>query len=455
VNSFTVLIIDDDNFQLELLELYIRKAVINAEVLKASTAKDALFLIEKNAVDFVLCDYRLEDATGLDVLKRIKEINPEIDVLIVTAFADTKQAVELMKSGAYDYLIKPVDEALLSKTVKHIIEKKALKRENLILKEQLNSRFNFDYIIYKSSAMEKVLSLVARSAESNANILIRGESGTGKELIAHALHTLSPRKNKPFIELNIAALPESLIESELFGHRKGSFTNAYQDRIGRFEQADGGTLFIDEAGDIPASVQPKLLRAIQFGTFEAVGDNTLKKTDVRIISATSRNLNEMIKENTFRLDLFYRLNVITIELPPLRERKDDIPLLTGFFIKKYSDKNAKNIDGISRAAMDALIKYDFPGNIRELENLIEQMVILTRNNRIDTEDLPSMVGAAAVPDCFNPQCLDTAYEAKMTAFESAYLKAALEKAGGNQSEAARLIGISERRLRSRRDILGL
>jgi two-component system NtrC family response regulator len=292
-------------------------------------------------------------------------------------------------------------------------------------------------------------------APSKATVLVRGESGTGKELIARAIHITSPRKDKPFVVVNVAALSENLLESELFGHEKGAFTGAAQQRIGRFEQADGGTLFIDEVGDIPLAVQVKILRAIQFGQIERLGSSQTIKVDVRIIAATHRHLEEKISTGDFREDLFFRLNVVSIWIPPLRKRKADIPLLTDFFIKKYAQENQKPIKGITKEALDFLMKYDFAGNVRELENMIQSAVVLCRSDYITQKCLPQQMKIKSERAILDPYHLESGYEAKMKAFEKEMISEALSQTGGNQSAAARLLNMTERHLRSRLEKLGM
>lgn len=453
MNNFTILIIDDEETQLQSLKTFLGKRSYN--VLTAGEGETGLKTAEGNVVDIVLTDFKMPGWDGLTVLKKLKELNPEIDVVVMTAYGTVESAVNLMKAGAFDYLIKPIDLDELENVLQKIKERRHLISENKMLREQLHDKFRFESIISKSAAMESVLSTAARVAQTKSTVLIRGESGTGKELIAKAIHFASPRKDKPFITVNVASLSENLLESELFGHEKGSYTGAINQRIGRFEEANEGTIFIDEVGDIPLSVQVKLLRAIQFGEIQKIGSNSTIKTDVRIIAATHRNLEEMIKENEFREDLFYRLNVVSINLPPLRQRKDDIPILTDHFIKKFADEINKNIKGITKEALDYLIKYNFPGNIRELENLIERAIVLTRDEYISKNDLPLPTKDKADSRAFDPYNLDDNYETKMKVFESAMIQEALSRTNGNQSAAARLLEITERHLRSRLERLDL
>jgi two-component system NtrC family response regulator len=325
----------------------------------------------------VITDYRLSDKTGFDILEEVRKQNPNIPIVIMTAYGSIDDAVKIMKSGAYDYLQNPIELSELLHIIEKCYERSHLISENILLRQQLESHYKFSSIISQSDEMEAVLNMAGRVANSKASVLICGESGTGKELIAKAIHYSSPRKNKPFVVVNCAAMPETLFESELFGHEKGAFTGAEKMRIGKFEQADGSTLFIDEVGDIPLLIQVKLLRAIQFGEIQRVGSNKTMQLDVRIIAATNRNLNKMIEDNEFREDLFYRLNVVAIQIPPLRSRKLDIQPLVEHFIEKYAALKKKEVFSITKEALNLLTKYDFPGNIRELENIIQRAIVLT------------------------------------------------------------------------------
>ena len=393
--------------------------------------------------------------SGLVVLRKIKELNPEIDVVLMTAYGKIEDAVEIMKAGAYDYLSKPVDLDELENLINRIKEKHLLIAENKQLKEQLFERFKFDSIISQSGEMEEVLNTAGRVAKSKATVLVRGESGTGKELIARAIHYSSQRKNNPFVIVNVAAITETVMESELFGHEKGAFTGAQQQRIGRFEQANGGTLFIDEIGEIPLGIQVKLLRAIQFGQIERLGSNKPIELDVRIVAATHRNLEEMISNGEFREDLYYRLNVITINIPSLRRHKTDIPILINHFISKFAKENEKDVKGIDREALDSLMKYDFPGNVRELENMIEHAIVMCREDHITIKDLPAQLQMFSEKSILDPYNLGEGHESKMRAFETEMIKESLKISNGNQSAAARELGITERHLRSRLEKLGL
>ncbi|MBN2570998.1 MAG: sigma-54-dependent Fis family transcriptional regulator [Ignavibacteriales bacterium] len=453
MKKLSILVADDEETQLKSLSSFLLRR--EYEVYNASNGKDAYDIAKNNMIDIVLTDYRMPEWDGMTLLKNIKKFNPEVEVVVMTAYGKIEEAVELMKEGAYDYITKPIDLDELENLLSRVQEKSDLVRENKILKQRIAEKFEYNEIITQSSKMEDILNISARVANSKATCLIRGESGTGKELIAKAIHHLSPLKDKPFVVVNIASLSENLIESELFGHEKGSYTGAITQRIGRFEEADGGTLFIDEIGEIPAYIQVKLLRAVQFNEVQRIGSNKTLKVDVRIIAATNRNLEDMIKTNKFREDLYYRLNVVTIQLPPLRERKEDIPKLIDFFIQKFAIKNGKNISGISKEAMDKMMKYDYPGNVRELENIIERAVILSRSEYISQEDLPFSSSPITDFDLINPFKVEQNYKDKIEAFEREMLKDALKQTNGNQSAAARLLGITERHLRSRLQILNM
>ncbi|MBU1099342.1 MAG: sigma-54 dependent transcriptional regulator [Bacteroidetes bacterium] len=453
MKELSILLIDDEPNQLEVLKSYLSRR--GHTIYTALNGRLGIDIIKEFQIDMVITDFRMPEMTGLEVLKQISVINPEIDVVLVTAYGNVDQAVDIMKSGAYDYLSKPVDLDELTNLIKRVGEKKLLIRENELLKNQLKEKFKVDSIISQSGKMEDVLNLTGRVAASKAAVLIRGESGTGKELIAKAIHFASKRSEKPFVTVNVAALSENLIESELFGHVKGAFTGATNIRTGRFEEADGGTVFIDEVGDVPLNIQVKLLRAIQFGEIQKLGSSNPINVDIRILAATHRNIEEMIEAGEFREDLYYRLNVVTINAPSLRERKGDIPLLIEHFIKKYAKINEKEVEGITSEAFDKLMKYNFPGNVRELENIIERSVILAREKMISEDELPLQLEVSFEKSLIDPNDLDHPYEEKMKAYETELIKEALKRTEGNQSAAARLLDISERHLRSRLERIGL
>ncbi len=453
MENLSILLIDDEQTQLLSLKSFLVKR--NFKVYTAESGMRGFEILQNNLIDIVLTDFRMPEWSGFDVVKKFKEFNPEVEIVVMTAYGTIEDAVSIMKAGAYDYINKPIDLDELESTIDRIDEKKNLIRENKQLKEQLCEKFKFESIVTQSGNMDDVLSIAARVADSRATVLINGESGTGKELIAKAIHFSSSRKSKPFVTVNVASLSESLLESELFGHEKGSFTGALNQRIGRFEEANGGTLFIDEVSEIPIHLQVKLLRAVQFNEIQKVGSNEIQKIDARILAATNINLEELITKNQFREDLYYRLNVVSINLPPLRKRKEDIPLLVDFFIKKYSAENNKVINGITKEALDELMRYSFPGNIRELENIIERALVLTRNEYITKKDLPSQINIVSEKTLIDPHNISDGYEEKVHAFERELIHEALSRTNGNQSAAARLLNITERHLRSRLGRLGL
>ncbi len=443
----TLLAVDDDETQIELI-----RSVISSldyppvEYLSATNVKEALSVVAGSVVDLVLTDLHLPDGSGFDVLTGVKALSPAIAVVVMTAFADTREAVSLLKGGADDYLIKPTGREGIERIVVRVNERMALQHEALLPPDEGPAASPaVAGIIYRSESMAAVLSMASRAANSSATVLLSGESGTGKELVARFIHERSGRKGS-FVAVSISALPESLVESELFGHLRGSFTGATMDRVGRFEEAEGGTLFLDEIGEISPLLQVKLLRTIQFGQIERVGENRTRKLDVRIVVATNKNLARMVEENRFRRDLYFRLNVIEISLPPLRERKEDIRLLVDYFIERFSERNRKAVKGITREALDLLHKRGFPGNIRELENAIERAVVLCRGEFIRIADLPPgpVEDGTGVPQA--PAA--TSYHEAMRDFENKLIQGALGRNGGNQSAAARELGISERHLRS-------
>jgi DNA-binding NtrC family response regulator len=447
----SILVIDDEEIQREALAGHLSNQ--GFQVLIADNGKTGVELLQQNLVDLILTDFRMPDMTGLQVLQAARQLNPEIEVVIITAYGSVGGAVDAMQEGACHYLEKPIDLEELDQVIARALEHHHLVSENRLLKAQLREQNRFDRIVSVDPAMEDPLNMVARAAPSRATVLIRGESGTGKELVARAIHEASPRRDKPFIAVNCAALNIQLIESELFGHEKGAFTGATEQRQGRFEQAHGGTLFIDEVAEIPAEVQVKLLRILQERTIERVGGGIAIEVDVRLISATHQNLEQRVQEGTFREDLFYRLNVVAIELPPLRQRRRDIPLLVEHFLTRYSTENAKQVRQISKEAMDLLMRHAYPGNVRELQNLIERAVVMSRDEVIAQTDLPPEMrdGRVQAP----VEEATGTLPAQVEALERTAIDQALKETHGVQSRAAQILGITERNLRYKLKKYGL
>ncbi|MGB3341176.1 MAG: sigma-54 dependent transcriptional regulator [bacterium] len=437
--NMRILIVEDEKNQRVLLKRILEKE--GYDIVEAENGHQALIQFDGHDLDLVILDQRLPDMTGLDILKKFRAANPMIPVIIVTAYANVSDAVKAMRESAYYYVTKPVDAEELLLMIKKAAETMTLKRENLELKKSLHERYRYDRIIYTSALMEETMSMVSRAADSDANILITGESGTGKELIAGAVHNLSKRAKNLFVIAHLAALPETLVESELFGYVRGAFTGADKHRIGKFEFASGGTLFLDEIGELPVNVQAKLLRVIQEKNIVRLGANEEIKVDVRLICATNKNIEEELEKGNFREDLFYRLNVIRIHVPPLRERKEDISLLVDNFIRTYALREKKMIKGITDEAMKSIIRYDYPGNVRELGNIIERAAVLTRDEYIKKEDLP--VSLFQRPQRIGSGKLKTV----LHKLERNMIVQALNRCKGNQTKAARDLGVSERVLR--------
>jgi DNA-binding NtrC family response regulator len=382
-----ILLVDDESSMRLTLTALLKR--MGHTLMQAATGAAALEKIEKNHFDVVITDLKLDEISGLDVLKAAKLNNPQTEVIVLTGYSSVESAVAAMKSGAIDYLTKPVDTEELMLAVERAKERQKLKSEVARLREEVEVKGRFDSgsIVSNSAAMHEILQMVERVAPTDATVLIQGESGTGKELIARAIHQNSPRKDEAFVPINCGALPENLLESELFGHVKGAFTGAHQNKKGLFEEADGGTLFLDEIGEMTAPTQVKLLRVLQDGEVRRVGGNTGVKTDVRVIAATNQNLHNNIRDGGFREDLYYRLQVIVLNLPPLRERREEIMPIAGHYLKIYAQKFRKPIDGFSKAAEAALCEYSWPGNIRELINAVERSVILCRGDQVQPDDL--------------------------------------------------------------------
>ena len=441
-NRFHILVVDDEPVQREMIGGFLKKQ--SFEVIAVDSAERALELFRQDAFDLVLTDQRMVNMSGLELLQAVHAINPETPVILITAFGTIEAAVAALKQGAIDYLTKPLNLEELLHRIRLVSERYRIINENRELREALQERHRIEGIIGESGPMLEVLSLVRRVAPSEATVLIRGESGTGKELIAKAIHFGSPRARGPLVKVNCAALPEALLESELFGHEKGAFTGALTSRQGRFELANGGTIFLDEIGDLPLHLQAKLLRVLQEREYEKVGSSRSVKVNVRILAASHRPLEALIKAGQLREDLYYRLNVVTILIPPLRERRTDLVLLIEHFLRRFAEKNGKTIRGLTPEAREILLRYDYPGNVQELENIVERAVVLTRDDVIGSGDLPLTVQEPEIADGGDRE---TNITVAVEALERRMIRDALAQSDGVQTRAADLLGLGERGLR--------
>ena len=440
-----ILVMDDEAEERDRIASYLRAKGYDAQ--GVATPEQVLGMIRNERFDAILADCNIPGVDALQISDEVRRINPDLAVIIMTSFGTIETAVKAIRGGAYDYLPKPIDLEQLVLIIDRIAERRSLIRENADLKERLIERYTFAEIVSTSHGMEEVLNMAGRVAPSNATVLLRGESGTGKELIAKAIHYNSKRASAPLIKVNCAALPETLLESELFGHEKGAFTGATARRTGRFEAAQEGTLFLDEIGELTPAMQVKLLRVLQEHEFERLGGNETIKADVRIIAATNRDIEKAIREDRFREDLYYRLNVVSLIIPPLRDRKEDVPGLLDHFIKKYSSENSKQISGISAEARDMLMRYPFPGNVRELENIIERAVVFAKREGITAADLPIHVRTSADSGKAGRQDFSGTLQETLATIERGLIIDALNASGGIQTRAAERLGISERVLR--------
>ena len=439
-DRFHILVVDDEPVQREMVGGFLKKQGL--EVTATDSAERALELFRQDPFNLILTDQRMAKMSGVELLQAVHAINPETPVILITAFGSIEAAVVALKQGAIDYLTKPLSlEELLHRVLK-VRDRARILNENHELREALRERHRIEGIIGESGQMLEVLSMVRRVAPTEATVLIRGESGTGKELIAKAIHFASPRSRGPLVKVNCAALPEALLESELFGHEKGAFTGAIVSRQGRFELANGGTIFLDEIGDLPLHLQAKLLRVLQEREYERVGSSRSVKVNVRILTASHRPLEALIKAGQLREDLYYRLNVVTIIIPPLRERRADITFLIDHFLRRFAEKNHKSIQGLTREARDILLRYDYPGNVRELENIIERAVVLIRDDVIGSGDLPLTVQELDVEDD-----RETSLTVAVERLERRMIREALARSDGVQTRAAAFLGMSERALR--------
>ena len=450
-----ILIVDDDPGHLATL-----KTIIRSWGYAVQTADDGTGAVERvktEPVDLVLMDVRMARMSGIEALEKITAYNPSIPVIIMTAYSSVESAVEALKTGAYDYLMKPLDFEVLKLTLERAHDHAGLKAENQLLKEQLRADFDTANIIGNSRAMKELMDMLAMAAPSEATVLVTGESGTGKELIARSLHLNSPRKDHPLVVVNCAAITETLLESELFGHEKGAFTGADRRREGRFMQANKGTIFLDEIGEMSSTMQAKLLRVLQEREIQRVGGDQVLHVDVRVVTATNRDLQTEVAEGRFREDLFYRLNVMPMKVPPLRARRDDIPLLAQHFLEKYAKRNRKTAKGFTPLAMDMLIKYEWPGNVRELENIVERAVILMTGEHVTERQLPSNIvkiqpgeetaGFVPLPAAQGPRLLED--------IEKEAILATLKAMDGNKSETARRLGITRKTLHNKLKSYGI
>ncbi len=437
----TILVVDDEPSHRQMLEVVL--GAEGYEVAGAADGDEAVAAVSERFYDLILMDIRMSRMGGIEALQRILGISPGIPVIIMTAYASVNTAVEALKSGAYDYLTKPLDIDELKILVQKALRHQHLEAENRLLRERIGDRFDFANIIGRSPAMKNLFEILAMVAPTEATVLVTGESGTGKELIANAIHQNSPRRLNPFIKVNCAALPETLLESELFGHEKGAFTGAAARKQGRFRLAHTGSIFLDEIGEMSPATQAKILRVLQEREFEPLGGTAPVPVDTRIIAATNVDLEKAIEAGRFRTDLYYRLNVVAVEVPPLRERREDIPLLAEFFLRRYAEKNNRMIKGFTPRTLDTLMRYGWPGNVRELENLVERAVILVRGEMITPDELPDVLkeeegeGEPSAP---------MAPGRSLKEVEKEMILRTLEETGGNRTRAAQILGISRRTL---------
>jgi two-component system response regulator PilR (NtrC family) len=459
-NTHHILIVDDELSMRELLEYMLTREGYRAT--SAENGRQAVALVEHNSYDLMLCDMRLGDLSGLDVLRACKKHHPDTVVIMISAYASTETAVEAMNLGAYDYVPKPFNKDELLETVAKALKLRTIEQEKELLDGELRRSLNFGMIVGSSPAMQHIYKMIQQVSKTKTNVLITGESGTGKELIARAIHKESGRRDEPFVAINCGGIPETLMESELFGHKKGSFTGAAQDKPGLFQEAHRGTIFLDEIGELSLPIQVKLLRAVQEKTVRPVGGTDDIAVDIRILSATNKQLEKEVIAGKFREDLFYRLNVIEIKVPPLRERKADLRAMAQHFLEKYSKEIGKEIRKLSSYALDLMLKYDFPGNVRELENLMERSVALSTTNIILPDSLALSVHKRRWIEGVQDRRFDVDEVAKGVALDSileeierAYLKKALECSNGNKNKAAELLGISFRSIRYRLEKLSM
>ncbi len=442
----SILIVDDEPAVVESLGAILQSSGFHAR--GATTVRQALQLLEESSFEILLVDLQLPETDGLEFLKQLRRVAHDSIVVMMSAYGTSEIALEAVRLGAYDYISKPFNADEIILTIRKAQERERLRQENEILKEQVSKRYSFNNIVAKSPAMLEIFETIKKIADYKTTVMIYGESGTGKELVAQAIHHNSNRKSKRFVAINCGAIPENLLESELFGHKRGAFTDATRDKKGLFEEAHKGTILLDEIGELPLHLQVKLLRVLQENEIRPVGDERVVPIDVRIIAATLRDLEQDVYDGRFRDDLFYRLNVIPIRIPPLRERKEDIPILVEFFIKKHQEKLSLQVHGITKDAMGLLLEHEWRGNVRELENCIERAMILTNSDMITVDSLPKSVRKAAPPAEWNSTLSANELSIKVHTrlMEETLIRRALEKTGGNRTHAARLLEISHRTL---------
>jgi DNA-binding NtrC family response regulator len=434
MDAYPILFVDDDHQILEIVTAYLNRFGFSVDTVDSGT--EAMRRVTEKEYAIVFTDLIMPEISGLDLLKTIKKTSPSTEVIIITGYGTIESAIEALKLGGYDYLQKPINFERLKILIERIIEKRNLQLENILIRQRLKDRFSYDQLVGKSQKMQQIYEVIDRISTGSPTVLIQGESGTGKELVANVIHQNSVRKDKPFIPVNCGAITEGLLESELFGHIKGAFTGAVRDSIGLFKAADGGTIFLDEIAEVPPSLQVKLLRALQERKIRPVGDTKEFSIDVRVIAATNKILEKAIQNKSFRKDLYYRLNVISLEMPPLREIKEDIPHLVHHFMKKFSKESHRVVNRISPDAMDLLMRYDWPGNVRQLENIIERAFALGEGNMIYEKDLPIEIRELDKSASIGNASLNLAENEKLL------LRRALKKASGNKADAAKLLGIN-------------
>lgn len=442
-----ILVVEDEEKLRRVIDLHL--ASCGYEVDKAGSAEEAMRLADR--ADLILTDLRLPGMDGIELLSVVQRQDSRTPVVVMTAFGSVEKAVEAMKAGAVDFLMKPFSLDHLVTVIAKALEVRALRDENRLLREELGRRYTFDNVVGRGAAMQEIFATVMRVAPTRATVLLAGESGVGKDLVARAIHFHSPRRDRPFIKINCTAIPENLMESELFGFERGAFTGAVAAKPGKFEQADGGTAFLDEIGDVPGSIQVKLLRVLQERELERLGSNKTRQIDVRILAATNRDLRAALEDGTFREDLYYRLNVVPINIPPLRERKEDIAFLAEHFVQKLSKETGATASSISEAAIRKLTEYHWPGNVRELENVIERSLVLSAGSRLETSDIKLDAGprSGAAATTFLPEGMT------LDEHEQTIIREALRRAEGNKSQAARLLGLTRNALRYRLSQMGM